>query len=68
MIIFYSTNCRILNREIFFSFCDERKENESKEKKLRTVFYNLTVVVQMDIVGKLKLLRSLKNARGAIVV
>ena len=51
-----------------FLYCEKRKENEAKEKKRRAVFYNLTVVVQMDVAGRACTLSLAKNARGTKVV
>ena len=52
---------------LFLLYCDKRRKSKQKEEK-RTVFYALTSVAQMDIASVPALLRSLKNARGAIVV
>ena len=52
---------------IFLLYCDKRRKSKQKEEK-RTVFYALTSVNKMDVAGKPALSRSLKKARGAIVV
>ena len=51
----------------FFFFEKARRKSKQKEETFN-VSYNLTVVVWMDVAGEPALLRSLKNARGAIVV
>ena len=53
-----------------FSFVakSKRKKRTKRKRKHAIVSYALTSVAQMDIAGVPALLRSLKNARGAIVV
>ena len=56
------------NSSYFFFFIAIKEEKVSKKKKLRTIFYNLTVVVQMDIAGRACSFTLAKNARGTNVV
>ena len=72
LVLFFLLICEainekiILNKNLFsfsFLYCEQRKENETKEKKQRTVFNNLRL---NKYAGKPARSRSLRNARDVL--